>query len=144
MNTTALQGDVGRNAFTGNQTTYNLASANDSGVTGTVTLSERRSGNALATTNITGGMQDYGYYASFNEGDAGSGGAVTRTLNAVNTDATGAGMSETDVDMLDDGTTARTYGDWTTGTGHANIHAGTSPTPENMVASGNVGANANE
>jgi hypothetical protein len=143
MNTTALQGDVGRNAFTGNQTTYNLNTENGSGASGTVTLQERRSGNALATTNITGGMQNSAYSATFNEGDAGSGGAVTRTLNGINTDATGAGMSQTDVDMLDD-QTPRTYNEWTTGTGNANVYSGSTPGgTTNLVASGNVGANAN-
>ena len=48
------QVDIGRNALTGNRVSFSLATVDNSGVSGTVTFSERKSGETLANISLTG------------------------------------------------------------------------------------------
>jgi len=56
LGTLLSQVDIGRNALTGNRVSFNLDGVDNSGVSGTVTFSERKSGETLANISLTGTM----------------------------------------------------------------------------------------
>ncbi|MFC2187016.1 CHRD domain-containing protein [Fulvivirgaceae bacterium LMO-SS25] len=56
LGTLLSQVDIGRNALTGNRVEFNLGTVGSSGVSGTVTFLERKSGETLANITLTGTM----------------------------------------------------------------------------------------
>jgi hypothetical protein len=136
--TVVSQADIGSNELTATTRTYNLQSANESGVTGTVVFTKRVNGNTLITTNLNGTTTGTTYPVFIYGGSVASPGASAITLTSV-TGATGSNaMSTSSVSMLNAGG-AITYDQLNTYNGH--IGVGTTATPATYVASANIGSN---
>lgn len=115
-------------------TTYDLIEIGDSGVTGTVTISENEDGSATIGIQLDGSTTDV-HPAFIYHGNSTSAGEIAITLNACTCDT-----STTEVTQLDNGTKI-TYQGLKAYNGHVQIHEST--TDETVVASGNIGVNAN-
>jgi hypothetical protein len=136
LQTILAQADVGQNALTGNSTSYDLASAGGSNISGTVTFFERNNGSTLVEISVTGTVAMNVHPAHIHENDVSTGGGIIIGLNSVNGET---GMSLTQVEMMDDETPIG-YDELIEINGHVNVHL--SPEDFTVVANGNVGQNA--
>lgn len=136
--TVVSQGDIGANAFTGNDVQYTLDSRNSSGVSGTVTFKERNDGTTLGILDLSGTPQDGNHPAHIHQNSASEGGPIVISFN--NVDGT-SGQSRTQIEEFDDGS-AVTYQDITNYDGYVNIHL--SPDDLTVVAQGNIGSNGTD
>jgi hypothetical protein len=127
--------DIGNNELTGTQKIYPMNSVNASGISGTVTFAERKSGFTLVTIDLTG-TADINRVAHIHANSVAVTGAVVKDLSVVNGTT---GKSFTHVAALNDGT-AITYAQLLTYNGYAQVHI--SPTGGAAVANGNIGSNA--
>ena len=134
--TIIAQGDIGKNELTTTLTTYSLTSANDSGITGTVTFTKRVSGFALVMVELAGTSLTGEYPVNIYENDMVTTGPVAIDLNNINGVT---GLSFTSVKQLNSGT-AITYDQLVDFNGHINVSA--SPMDlTTYVAQANIGAN---
>jgi len=131
------QGDVGQNVLTGNAETYNVSSINGSNISGTVTFYERLNETTLIEISLTGTSDPDSHPTHIHENDVNIGGGILIGLNPVN-GATGKSMTQ--VAFMDNDTPI-SYDELITINGHLNVHW--SSNDLSVVASGNVGDNAN-
>ena len=139
LGTLVAQGDIGQNELTGATQSYDLGSVAVPGISGTVTFSERVSGDALAKIELTGtGTPPGGMHpAHIHMGSVATApGGILFTFNPVVGDT---GISLTNVTMLDD-LTPFGYSDVLTVDGYVNVHLSAADLGT-LVAQGNVGAN---
>lgn len=145
--TIVAQGDIGGNELTGEAAEYSLASTDEAtDVNGTVTFRERQNGNTLVEINVDNTVAGMEHPAHIHEGETGSGGGIAISLNPVDGDS---GMSTTNVRAFDGADMEMNAGDPVSYSelleynGYVNVHL----SPEDLatiVASGNIGANAND
>lgn len=147
LGTIVAQGDIGGNELTGESAEYSLASTDEAtDVNGTVTLRERMNGNTLVEINVDNTVAGMEHPAHIHEGEAGSGGGIAISLNPVNGDS---GMSITNVRAFDGADMEMNAGDPVSFTelleynGYVNVHLSAEDLAT-VVASGNIGANAND
>lgn len=114
--------------------TYELFEVGDSGVQGTVTISENEDGSATVDITLVGSTTDV-HPAFIYSGNRTGNGAVAISLNACT-----CATSTTVVTQLDSGTKI-SYQGLKAFNGHVRIHE--SATDDTTVASGNIGVNAN-
>lgn len=131
-----MQGDIGRNEFTGNREIYDLHEQNSSGIAGKATFLERQDGTTLVWVSLAGTATGSSHPNHIHENSATAGGGIAITLNPV---ANGTGKTE--VDALDNGT-AITYDELLNYNGHINVHLA-SDALNVVVARGDIGSNAN-
>jgi hypothetical protein len=137
LGTIVAQGDVGQNALTGNSVSYDLSAVGGSGLSGTVSLFERKNETTLVEISLTGTTDTDSHPAHIHENDVSTGGGILISLTTVNGTT---GKSLTQVETMDDDTPV-TYDEITSINGHINVHK--SPDDLSVVANGNVGENAN-
>ena len=144
--TLVAQGDIGQNELTGMSKTYDLATKDVAGISGTATFAERKSGETLVTLDIDGTPAGGMHPAHIHAGSvAEAPGDILITLATVNGTS---GMSMTNVSAYNaaDGTanggTAITYDEMVAIDGYINVHLSADELGT-IVAQGNVGANAN-
>lgn len=137
LGTVVAQGDIGGNAFTGSETQYALEERNSTGVSGTVTFLERVNGSTLGVIELSGTPQGGMHPAHIHENSASQGGGIAVSFNTVDGDT---GMSRTQIDAKDDGTSL-SYDDIVSYNGYVNVHL----SPDDLgtiVAQGNIGSNS--
>lgn len=134
--TIVAQGDIGQNAFTGEQKRYTLFEKDVNGINGTAIFSKRENGEALATLELTGTPDNGMHPAHIHLNTAVEGGGIAFSFNPV--DGT-TGMSKTNVSMLDDGT-AITYDEILDFDGYINVHLSMNEL-STIVAQGDIGQN---
>ncbi len=130
------QGDVGKNALTGNSMVYELFEAKVPGVSGKVTFSERTNGETLVTIVLAGTSDGGDHPAHVHLNSVAEGGSIVVTLNNVD----GAtGMSKTSVSKLADDSPIA-YSAWEDFNGYVQVHNSESDlgTP---IARGDIGQN---
>lgn len=124
--------------FTGNETTYDLQSASEHAVTGTILFKERRDGKITASVQLTGTSGTSKFPVHLHLGDLGTADAdVALLLNPVDAST---GRSETTFSMLADETTI-TYDQLNDLSASIKIHLGETGDDRNVIlAAGNIGA----
>jgi hypothetical protein len=135
--TIVAQGDVGQNELTGETITYDLGEKDVPGISGAVTFEERMNGEALATIMLDGTPDGGSHPAHIHQNSASEGGPILYTFTPVDGSA---GMSRSNVAMLDDGS-GFVYADVLSVDGYVNVHLSADDLGT-IVAQGNVGANA--
>lgn len=138
LGTIVAQGDIGENALTGTSVSYDLVSANDSGVSGTATFFERLSGTTLVVLDMEGTPEGGNHPAHIHFNSVEEGGGIAISLTNVDGDS---GISRTSVFETDNNIPIG-YADLLDYDGHINVHL--SPDDLTVVANGNIGANAGE
>lgn len=137
ISTIVAKGDIGNNVLTGEQMSYDLAELNASGVNGTITFGERKSGFTLATIMLAGTPTDGDHPAHIHANNLEAGGGIIVSLNNVNGNT---GMSKTDIEK-NDAEEEVTYDDLVNFDGHVKVHL----SPDNLgsvVAGGDIGSNS--
>ena len=134
--TIVAQGDIGQNALTGNEVSYDLATKNVEGISGTAVFAERNNGTTLVTIMLTGTPDGGSHPAHIHENDAATGGGIAVSLTPVNGTT---GMSRSQVAALDNGT-AITYTELLSYNGYINVHL-SMDNLATIVAQGNIGSN---
>ncbi len=138
ISTIVARGDVGRNALTGEKLTYDLGEVNGSGVSGTVTFSERVSGHTLATIMLLGTPTNGDHPAHIHENSVANGGGIVISLNNVDGN-TGISMTQIEKDNSDNEVKFSDLGGFD---GHVKVHL--SPADlASIVAAGDIGSNGN-
>lgn len=136
LGTIVAQGDIGQNDLTGDSKVYILAEKDVTGISGTATFYKRENGSALAVLEVQNTPAGGSHPAHIHENDAATGGAIALSFNPVNGDT---GMSETQVEVLSDGT-AITYDGFLAYNGYINVHL-SADALGTIVAQGNIGSN---
>ncbi|WP_397362417.1 hypothetical protein [Olleya sp. R77988] len=136
-NAIVAQSDIGQNELTNSFISYPLNEATVTGLSGTVTFTERVNGEALAVIELTGSPAGGVHPAHIHAGSVATApGAVMFSFASV--DGT-TGISRTNVDMLDNGTPFG-YSDVLTMDGYVNVHLSATNLAI-LIAQGNIGAN---
>jgi len=130
------QGDIGANQLTGESITYDLEERAIDGISGTVTFSERKNGNALAQINLDGTPDGGEHPAHIHMNSAAESGGILLSLTPV--DGT-TGKSETEIEEADDGS-AFNYNDVLTANAYINVHLSAADLAT-IVAQGDIGSN---
>ena len=131
------QGDIGQNALTGEEVTYEIEAVDGSGVMGTVTFAERESGASLISVDLSGTSAGNSHPVFIQSDTINSTGKNILTLNPVD----GAtGVSRTTVEELDNGLEI-SYEELADIDGHITIRLGPGISEDVIVAQGNVGSN---
>lgn len=136
LETVVAQGDIGQNELTGESKSYNLGERDVVGISGSVVFEERINGEALATIMLSGTPDGGMHPAHIHMNTAAEGGGILYTFNAV--DGT-TGMSQSNLAMLDDGSTFG-YSDLLTVDGYVNVHLSMNELGT-IVAQGDIGQN---
>jgi len=130
------QGDIGQNELTGESITYELEERAVDGISGEVTFSERKNGNALAEISLDDTPDGGEHPAHIHMNSAAESGGILLSLTPV--DGT-TGRSETEIEVADDGSSF-VYNDVLTANAYINVHL--SPTElDIIVAQGDIGSN---
>lgn len=136
MSTIVVKGDVGNNVLTGEKLSYNLQELNSSGVSGTITFEERKSGFTLATIMLNGTPADGNHPAHIHANSLEAGGGIV--INLTNVDGnTGKSLTNIEKNNADEVVTYDALIDYD---GHVKVHL----SPENLatvVAGGDIGSN---
>ncbi|WP_055448492.1 CHRD domain-containing protein [Lacinutrix mariniflava] len=135
LNNPVANADIGENELTGSQVTYTLEERDLTNAFGDITFKERINGEALAVFNLEGTPAGGMLPAHIHENDAVTGGPIIFTFKMVNGTT---GSSETNVEMLDDGTSF-VYNDVLTVNGYINVHFESDLSL--LIAQGNIGSN---
>lgn len=136
LSTIVAQGDIGQNELTSDNVVYSLNELNSSGVSGTLTFTERVNGEALAVIDLVNTVSGSMHPAHIHNGSIVTApGAIILSFNMVDGDT---GMSKTNITALDDGTDFN-FSDVLTVNGYVNIHL--SPADLTVVAQSNIGMN---
>ncbi|MBZ9651964.1 CHRD domain-containing protein [Psychroflexus montanilacus] len=134
--TVVAQGDIGENAFTGDEKSFDLEERDAPGISGSILFQERENGEALATISLentpAGGMHP----AHIHMNTAAEGGDIIYTFTPVNGDT---GMSQSNVAALDDDTEFG-YADVLEVDGYVNVHLSADDLGT-IVAQGDIGQN---
>ena len=137
LSTLIAQGDIGQNELTGTNKVYTLAQLNASGVSGTVTFAERKSGFTLISVSLTGTTPGATHPSHIHANNAATGGPIVLDFTSINGTT---GKSVTHVTQLKSGTPI-TYAQLIAYNGYVNVHL--SPTSlSTLIAQGNIGSNA--
>jgi hypothetical protein len=137
LSTLIAQGDIGQNELTGTKKVYNLTQLSSSGVSGTVTFAERKSGFTLITVSLTGTTPGATHPSHIHANNAATGGPIVLDFTSINGTT---GKSVTHVTKLKSGE-AITYAQLIAYNGYVNVHL--SPTAlSTLIAQGNIGSNA--
>lgn len=138
INSTAVAlGDIGQNALTGDQETYEIEAVDGSGVTGTVTFAERENGTSLISVNLNGTSPGNSHPVFIQADTINTDGRNILTLNPVDGDT---GLSRTTVEELDNGLEI-SYEALADINGHITVRLGPGVSEDVIVAQGNVGSN---
>jgi hypothetical protein len=137
ISTIVARGDIGNNALTGEEIVYNITEVNGSGVSGTFTLQQRKSGFSLATLMLTGTPDDGNHPAHIHANSMETGGGIVISLQNV---AGSTGISTTNIEKTD-AEEAITYSTLLEFDGHVKVHLSPEDLPT-VVAGGNIGSNA--
>lgn len=135
--TFVVQGDIGQNELTGENTVYTLTEVAGSGVTGTATFAERKNGKTQVTLSLTGASTDVDHPAHIHSGSVATGGGIVIDLEAVSAES---GKSVTSVNALNDDTPI-SYDELIGYNGHVNVHA-SATNLGTVITTGDIGANA--
>lgn len=139
LGTLVAQGDIGQNELTAENTTYDLATVDVAGISGTVSFTKRINGEALAIIALTGTPDGGMHPAHIHAGSVATApGAIILTFSPINGTT---GISKTNVTALNDDTDFN-YDDVLTVDGYVNVHLSAEELGT-LVAQGNVGANVN-
>lgn len=137
LTTLIAQGDIGINELTGKSKVYTLNAIANSGISGTATFAERKSGFTLVTIQLTGTTANGSHPSHIHSNNAATGGPIVRDITTIN----GAtGKSVTHIAALNNNT-AITYAQLLTYNGYINVHL-SSTSLGTLVAQGNIGSNA--
>lgn len=139
LGTLVAQGDIGQNELTGETKTYDLGSVAFEDISGNITFSKRKNGDALALVdleNTTAGAMCPGH---IHMNTAAEGGDIVVTLNPVNGDT---GVGKTNIDAFDDGSSFN-YEAILVYDGYVNIHLSAEELGT-LIAQGNIGSNKGE
>lgn len=136
LGTIVAQGDIGANDLTGTTKVYTLNELNSSGVLGSLTFAERKNGNALATFDLQGTVDDTLHVSHIHANDIATTGNIIFSFNPI--DGT-TGMSKTNVEKLDDDTPFG-YADVLEVNGYVNVHYSANNLGT-IVAQTNIGSN---
>ncbi len=134
LGTLLAQGDIGSNVLTGESEEYPMSAVGSSGVSGSVTFSERVSGETLVVINLTGDPSDSNHPTHIHTGSAASPGGIVIHLSNVKN-----GFSRTNVSAFNDGT-AVTYDELIAYAGYVNVHNAEGDLGT-LVAQGDIGSN---
>lgn len=137
ISTIVARGDIGNNALTGEETSYELTELNGSGVSGTFKLQQRKNGFTLATIMLTGTPEDGNHPAHIHTNSIVNGGGIVIPLNNVDGNT---GLSSTNIEKTN-AEEGITYSELLEFNGHVKVHL----SPEDLstvVAGGNIGSNA--
>ena len=137
LETIVAQGDIGENVLTGESVSYDLATRDVEGISGTATFEERMNGETLITLDIEGTPGDGMHPAHIHMGSVEDApGDIAISLNSVD----GAtGMSMTQISETDAGDPV-SYSELIEYDGYINVHLSAEDL-ETIVAQGNIGAN---
>jgi len=136
--TIVAQGDIGQNELTGESISYMLEERAVDGISGTVTFSERKNGEALAEITLAGTPEGGSHPAHIHFNSFEEGGGIAFSFAPVDG---GTGTSLSNVSSLDDGSTFG-YADILEYDGYVNVHL-SSTELATIVAQGNIGSNSN-
>lgn len=134
--TIVAQGDIGQNDLTGERIIYVLAEKDVAGISGTIAFFERENGKSLAELALVNTPDGGSHPAHIHANSAAETGPIIFTFNPV--DGT-TGISITNVEMLDDGTSFD-YSDIESTDGYINVHL-SMDNLATIVAQGNIGIN---
>ncbi len=136
ISTIIARGDIGENILTENEMSYDLSELNGSGVRGTITFAERKSGFTLAMINLSGTNAEGDHPAHIHANDMATGGGIIIDLtNVVGIE----GVSKTHIEKNNNGDPI-TYDDLIAFDGHVKVHL----SDENLgsvIAGGDIGSN---
>ena len=136
FSTIVAQGDIGENELTGESKTYPLEERAVDGISGEIVFSERVNGDAEAVISLIGTPEAGEHPAHIHVNTAAEGGGVVLTFNSVDGLS---GMSRSNVDTLDDGTSFG-YADVLAYDGYVNVHLSLAEIGT-IVAQGDIGVN---
>ncbi|WP_223446507.1 CHRD domain-containing protein [Polaribacter litorisediminis] len=136
LSTIVAQGDIGQNDLTGMTTSYDLGEKAVAGISGTVTFSERKNGEALAEIMLIGTPAGGLHPAHIHANTAVEGGGILFSFTPVNGDT---GMSATNVASFDDGSSFG-YANIEGLDGYVNVHLSSTELGV-IVAQGDIGQN---
>ena len=136
LQTIVSQGDIGVNELTGESVSYQLNEVDVAGIEGTATFYKRQNGTSLAVIELLNAVAGASYPAHIHENDIETSGPIIFTFNNVNGDT---GISETNVELLDDGTPIG-YEELEVVNGYINVHLSDTQL-DVLVAQGNIGSN---
>jgi hypothetical protein len=137
LGTVVAVGDAGGNKLTGEQSMYELAAVNSSGVSGTFTLAERMNGNTLAMISLTGTPTDGDHPAHIHNGSVENPGGIVISLSNVDGNT---GKSMTHIEKNDAGEEV-SYDDLVGFNGHVKVHLSAAELGT-VVAAGDFGGNS--
>ncbi|WP_051227998.1 hypothetical protein [Gillisia sp. JM1] len=139
LGTLVAQGDIGQNELTGETKTYDLGSVDFQDISGNITFSKRKNGDALAAVNLENTTAGAMYPGHIHMNTAEEGGDIVVTLNPVNGDT---GVGKTNIAAFDDGSSFN-YEAILVYDGYVNIHLSAEELGT-LVAQGNIGSNEGE
>jgi hypothetical protein len=136
LSTLVAQGDIGQNELTDVSKVYALGSAAVPAIDGTATFYKRVNGEALAVIELSNTPEDGEHPGHIHMNTAAESGEIAFTFNTVNGNT---GISKTNVDALDDGSTFG-YDEMLDYNGYINIHLSATEL-STLVAQGDIGQN---
>lgn len=136
LGTIVAQGDIGINELTGNSIVYDLDERAVPGISGSITFSERLSGEILSVIALEGTPEGGSHPAHIHRNAAIEGGGIAISFNPVNGTT---GISRTDIATFDDGTPV-TYEGLLNYDGYVNVHL-SGDQLGTIVAQGDIGGN---
>lgn len=137
ISTLMAQGDVGKNAFTGREKDYTLASVTNPGISGMIRFQERVDGTTLVSIGMEGTDAGKSHPAHIHESSAAETGVIIVDFSNVD----GAtGKSFTNVSKYNNGTPL-TYEELLTIDGYVNVHISPSDL-STLIGQGDIGQNA--
>ncbi len=136
LGTLVAQGDIGQNELTGETKNYELESVAFEDISGNVTFSKRKNGEALAVVNLDNTTAGAMYPGHIHMNTAAEGGDIAVSLNPVNGDT---GVGKTNIAAFDDGSSFN-YEAILNYDGYVNIHLSADELGT-LVAQGDIGQN---
>tara|TARA_R100000935_G_scaffold22688_1_gene41713 strand:+ start:1419 stop:2606 length:1188 start_codon:yes stop_codon:yes gene_type:complete len=139
LGTLVAQGDIGQNELTGDTKSYELGSVAFEDISGDITFSKRKNGEALAVVSLINTTAGAMYPGHIHMNSAAEGGDIVVTLNPVKGDT---GVGKTNIAAFNNGT-AFNYEDILVYDGYVNIHLSAEELGT-LIAQGNIGSNDGE
>ncbi len=137
LNTVLAAGDFGANAFTGDETSYDLEEADIAGITGIAVFRERFNGEALLEISLDGADDGNSYPAHIHVNTAVEGGQIAISLNPVVQSSSATNISQLDPAA---GGQQITYNDLIDYDGHLNVHSSAADL-STLAAQADIGIN---
>jgi len=136
LGTIVAQGDIGQNVLTGNTITYDLGEKAVPGISGSVTFSERNSGETLATIMLANTPANGSHPAHIHANTAAEGGGILLSFTPVDGNT---GLSVTNISTFDDGSPFN-FSSITDLDAYINVHLSANDLGT-IVAQGDIGQN---